>query len=82
MGYLLDTSTLVEVLRASPSPKLVRRMSSVPSRERFGEDWYRNPRFAEALCEADLAPAPPGPIEPAALEAGLAALAQAFGQVL
>ena len=35
MGYLLDTSTLVEVLRASPSPNLVRRLSAVPSRERY-----------------------------------------------
>jgi len=35
MSYLLDTSTLVEVLRASPSPKLVRRLSTVPSRERY-----------------------------------------------
>jgi tRNA(fMet)-specific endonuclease VapC len=35
MSYLLDTTILLEVLRASPSPKLVRRLSSVPSRERF-----------------------------------------------
>ena len=35
MSYLLDTTMLIEVLRASPSPKLVRRVSSVPSRERF-----------------------------------------------
>jgi len=35
MGYLLDTSTLVEVLRASPSPKLVRRLSTTSCRERY-----------------------------------------------
>ena len=35
MSYLLDTTVLLEVLRAAPSPKLVRRLSSVPSRERF-----------------------------------------------
>ena len=35
MGYLLDITTLLEVLRASPPPKLVRRLSSVPGRERF-----------------------------------------------
>lgn len=35
MSYLLDTGTLLEVLRASPSPALVRRLSSVPTAERW-----------------------------------------------
>ena len=35
MSYLLDATTLVEVLRASPSAGLVRRLTSVPSQERF-----------------------------------------------
>jgi tRNA(fMet)-specific endonuclease VapC len=35
MSYLLDATILLEVLRAAPSPKLVRRLSAVPSRERF-----------------------------------------------
>ncbi|MBI4701748.1 MAG: PIN domain-containing protein [Deltaproteobacteria bacterium] len=35
MSYLLDTGTLVEILRAAPSPHLVRRLSLVPSAERW-----------------------------------------------
>ena len=35
MGYLFDAGTLAEVLRAVPSPRLVRRLASVPSRERW-----------------------------------------------
>jgi tRNA(fMet)-specific endonuclease VapC len=35
MSYLIDTSSLIEVLRAVPSPRLVRRLSAVPSAERF-----------------------------------------------
>lgn len=35
MAYLLDTSTLVEVLRSVPSRNLVRRLTSVPSRDRW-----------------------------------------------
>lgn len=35
MAYLLDTGTLVEVLRAVPSRSLVRRLTSVPSRDRW-----------------------------------------------
>jgi tRNA(fMet)-specific endonuclease VapC len=35
VSYLLDTSTLLEVLRASPPPSLVRRLSQVPGRERW-----------------------------------------------
>lgn len=35
MAYLLDTGTLAEVLRAVPSRALVRRLTSVPSRDRW-----------------------------------------------
>jgi predicted nucleic acid-binding protein len=35
MGYLLDTGTLAEVLRAVPSRTLIRRLTNVPSRERW-----------------------------------------------
>ncbi|NUO51327.1 MAG: PIN domain-containing protein [Polyangiaceae bacterium] len=35
MPYLLDTSTLAETIRAVPSRALVRRLSSIPSRERW-----------------------------------------------
>ena len=35
VAYLLDTSTLAEVLRAAPSRSLVRRLSMVPSRDRW-----------------------------------------------
>ena len=35
MAYLLDTGTLAEVLRAVPSRSLVRRLTSVPSRDRW-----------------------------------------------
>lgn len=35
MPYLLDAGTLVEVLRAAPAPPLVRRLRSVPSRDRW-----------------------------------------------
>ncbi|MFO0760907.1 MAG: hypothetical protein U0359_30805 [Byssovorax sp.] len=35
MGYLLDTGTLAEVLRSVPSRGLVRRLTSVPSRDRW-----------------------------------------------
>lgn len=35
MAFLLDTSTLIEVLRAAPSPRLVRRLSNVAPRDRF-----------------------------------------------
>ncbi len=35
MSYLLDTGTLLEVLRASPSPQLVRRLSAVPTANRW-----------------------------------------------
>jgi tRNA(fMet)-specific endonuclease VapC len=35
VAYLLDTGTLAEVLRSSPSPNLVRRLTSVPSRDRW-----------------------------------------------
>ena len=35
MGYLLDTSTLAEALRAVPSRVFVRKLSAVPSRERW-----------------------------------------------
>jgi tRNA(fMet)-specific endonuclease VapC len=35
VAYLLDAGTLVEILRAVPSPRLVRRLASVPSRERW-----------------------------------------------
>ena len=35
MGYLLDTSTLAEALRAAPSRVFVRKLSAVPSRERW-----------------------------------------------
>ncbi|MSP24247.1 MAG: type II toxin-antitoxin system VapC family toxin [Myxococcales bacterium] len=35
MSYLLDTRTLAEILRATPSVALVRRLSQVPSADRF-----------------------------------------------
>ena len=35
MAYLLDTGTLAEVLRSVPSRGLVRRLTSVPSRDRW-----------------------------------------------
>ena len=35
MAYLLDAGTLVEVLRAVPSRTLIRRLTSVPSRDRW-----------------------------------------------
>ncbi|MBW2528541.1 MAG: PIN domain-containing protein [Deltaproteobacteria bacterium] len=34
MSFLLDTSTLSEVLRAVPSPRLVRRLTAIPSGDR------------------------------------------------
>lgn len=35
MAYLFDTATLAEVLRASPSRSLVRRLATVPPRDRW-----------------------------------------------
>ena len=35
MAYLFDTGTLAEVLRSVPSRNLVRRLTSVPSRDRW-----------------------------------------------
>ena len=35
MAYLLDTGTLAEVLRSVPSRNLVRRLTTVPSRDRW-----------------------------------------------
>lgn len=35
MAYLLDTGTLAEVLRAVPSRSLVRRLTTVPARDRW-----------------------------------------------
>jgi tRNA(fMet)-specific endonuclease VapC len=35
VAYLLDTGTLVEVLRSTPSHALVRRLTSVPSGDRW-----------------------------------------------
>ena len=35
MAYLFDTSTLAEVLRASPSRPFVRRIATIPSRDRW-----------------------------------------------
>jgi tRNA(fMet)-specific endonuclease VapC len=35
VAYLLDTGTLAEVLRSVPSRTLVRRLTSVPSRDRW-----------------------------------------------
>lgn len=35
MAYLFDTGTLAEVLRAVPSRTLVRRLTTVPSRDRW-----------------------------------------------
>lgn len=35
MSYLLDTTTLAEVLRASPSPTFVRRLSQVAPNDRW-----------------------------------------------
>lgn len=35
MPYLLDTTTLIELLRSKPPGALVRRLSQVPTRERW-----------------------------------------------
>jgi tRNA(fMet)-specific endonuclease VapC len=35
VSYLIDTGTLAELLRAAPPSNLVRRLSQVPSRERW-----------------------------------------------
>jgi tRNA(fMet)-specific endonuclease VapC len=35
MAFLVDTSTLSEVLRAVPSERLVRRLTGIPSSDRF-----------------------------------------------
>lgn len=35
MAYLLDAATLAEVLRSVPSPSMVRRLTSVPPRDRW-----------------------------------------------
>jgi len=35
MAYLLDAGTLAEVLRSVPSPNMVRRLTSVPPRDRW-----------------------------------------------
>jgi len=35
VGYLLDTGSLAEVLRSVPSRALVRRLTTVPSRDRW-----------------------------------------------
>ena len=35
MAYLLDTGTLIEVLRSVPSRTLVRRLTTVPARDRW-----------------------------------------------
>jgi tRNA(fMet)-specific endonuclease VapC len=35
MAYLLDAGTLAEVLRRVPSPSMVRRLTSVPPRDRW-----------------------------------------------
>jgi len=35
VAYLLDTGTLVEVLRSVPSRSLVRRLTTVPARDRW-----------------------------------------------
>ena len=35
MAYLLDTGTLAEVLRSVPSRSLVRRLTSIPARDRW-----------------------------------------------
>ncbi len=35
MAYLLDTGTLAEVLRSAPSRPMVRRLASVPIRDRW-----------------------------------------------
>lgn len=35
MAYLLDAGTLAEVLRSAPSKNLVRRLTTVPSRDRW-----------------------------------------------
>ncbi|AKT44224.1 PIN domain-containing protein [Chondromyces crocatus] len=35
MAYLLDAATLAEILRSAPSRHLVRRLASVPTRDRW-----------------------------------------------
>jgi tRNA(fMet)-specific endonuclease VapC len=35
VAYLLDAGTLAEVLRSAPSPLLIRRLTSIPPRDRW-----------------------------------------------
>lgn len=54
MAYLLDTGTLVEVLRAVPSRALVRRLTAVPTRDR----WTSVVTVGQVLVAARLAKKP------------------------
>lgn len=54
MAYLLDTGTLIEVLRAVPSRSLVRRLTAVPTPER----WTSVITVAQVLVAARLARKP------------------------
>ena len=54
MAYLLDTGTLVEVLRAVPSRSLVRRLTAVPTRDR----WTSVVTVGQVLVAARLARKP------------------------
>jgi hypothetical protein len=77
---------VVPELRPLARCELVGRVLAASERlgvvERFGEDWYRNPRFGDWLRSSDLALAAPGAIAPAAVDAGLGALAQLFTEAL
>ncbi len=54
MAYLFDTGTLVEVLRAVPSRSLVRRLTAVPTRDR----WTSVVTVGQVLVAARLARKP------------------------
>lgn len=54
MAYLFDTGTLVEVLRATPSRSLVRRLTAVPTRDR----WTSVVTVGQVLVAARLARKP------------------------
>lgn len=54
MAYLFDTGTLIEVLRATPSRSLVRRLTAVPTRDR----WTSVVTVSQVLVAARLARKP------------------------
>jgi tRNA(fMet)-specific endonuclease VapC len=54
VAYLFDTGTLIEVLRATPSRTLVRRLTAVPTRDR----WTSVVTVSQVLVAARLARKP------------------------